>query len=350
MSRRVALCAVVIVWTTMPATARAQSASVELDMTGGRSGEEVRAAAAQARAFGEVDSRSKIQYFGEVAWGQRWCSETPVGDPLIGTDPMGSDVFGAAYSYQKRAQVVEAYAERTFRPHGAMFGVRGGQFRTPFGIYNRSDHAYNGFVRPPLIRYDGYYGLSNTYTERGASVTAGIPQLFVEASVGKPNDLGSSHRRDGTDGSVRVQAYRGPLIVGVSHASSEPYLPAYFATGRQTFTGADVRWSHRSGTQLRGEFLHGHSFAGVTTNGWYVDGFVHHVGMGPVTAVARVESLNYIASAPFARSADRITAGMRVRLPAYVTVQVNYMHQSGDLPRIYDSSVDFTVTYSLRYH
>ena len=180
-------------------------------------------------------------------------------------------------------------------------------------------------------------------------MTAGIPRLFVEASLGKPHDVGSSRRRDGTDGSVRVQAYQGPFIVGVSHARSEPYLPSSFAKGRQTFTGTDVRWTHPSGVQLRGEFLHGHSYPRVTTNGWYVDGFAHHVGMGPFTAVARVESLDYIATAPFARATDRLTLGTRVRLPGFVTVQVNYMRQNGDLPRVHDSSIDFTMTYSVRY-
>jgi hypothetical protein len=331
-------------------TVHAQTGAVELDMTGGYSGEEIRAAATQMRAFGELDARSKIQYFGEAAWGERWARQQPVGGTLPGADPMGSDVFGAAYPYRKTLQVIEAFAERSFQHHHAMFTVRGGQFRTPFGIYNRSDYSYTGFIRPPLIRYDGYYALSNNYLERGAMVTVGIPQLFVEASLGRPHDIGSSQRRNGTDESVRVQAYRGPFIIGVSHARSEPYLPSFFAFGRQVFTGTDVRWTHSSGLQLRGEFLHGHSFAGVTTNGWYVDGFVHHVGMGPFTAAARVESTEYEAAAPFARSAHRFTLGTRVRLPGYMTMQVNYMQQHGDLPRVYDRSVDLTATMSLRYH
>jgi len=95
--------------------------------------------------------------------------------------------------------------------------------------------------------------------------------------------------------------------------------------------------------------LEGHSFNGVSTTGWYVDAFLHHVGMGPFTVIARDEWLDYRASAPFARSARRFTAGTRVRLPGYVTAQINYMHQHGDLPRIYNNSVDFTLTYSLRY-
>ena len=111
----------------------------------------------------------------------------------------------------------------------------------------------------------------------------------------------------------------------------------------------DVRWTHSFGVQMRGELLKGHSFTGVSTTGWYVDGFLHHVGMGPFTAVVRDELLDYTAPEPRARSARRVTLGTRVRLPGYVTAQLNYMRQHGDLPRIYNNSVDFTLTYSLRY-
>ena len=338
-----------IVWATA-AAAHAQTVSAELDVTGGYSGEEIKAAAAQGRVFGTTGAKTAIQYFAEAAWGQRWAGEDDVlGGQLIGADPLGTDVFGAAYPYKKNVQVVEAYAERYFHARRAIVGARGGQFRTPFGIYTRSDYGYSGFIRPPLIRYDGYFALSNNYLERGAMFTAGIPQLFIETSVGRPHDIGSSYRRSGIDESVRVQGYYGPLIIGVSHARSEPYMPATFAHGRQVFTGADVRWAHSFGVQLRGEFLKGHSFTGVSTTGWYVDAFLHHVGMGPFTVIARDESLDYTAPAPRARSARRFTTGTRVRLPGYVTAQVNYMHQHGDLPRIYDNSVDFTITYSLRY-
>jgi len=334
----------------MVSTAESQTRSAELDLTAGYSGEEIRGAAAQARVFGELDDRSRIRYFAEAAWGRRWAGEEEVtGGTLIGADPMGTDVFGAAYPYSNKIDITEIYAERLFTPGHLLFGVRGGQFRTPFGIYNRSDYAYGGFIRPPLLRYDGYFGLSNNYFERGAMFTAGIPQLSVDATISKPHDVGSSRRRDGVDESVRVQGYHGAFIVGVSHARSEPYLPSTFAKGRQVFTGTDVRWSHSSGIQLRGEFFHGHSFDGVTTNGWYVDAMVHHLGMGPVTAVARSEAMDYTAPEPRARSAHRLTVGARVRLPRSVTLQSNFMHQRGDLPRIYNNSLDFTITYSLRY-
>ena len=85
-----------------------------------------------------------------------------------------------------------------------MLGVRAGRFRMPFGIYSRSDHGYSGFLRPPLIRYDGYFGVSNNWLEDGAMFTAGVPQLFVEASVSRPHDVGFAIRREGLDASIRV--------------------------------------------------------------------------------------------------------------------------------------------------
>lgn len=331
--------------------AGAQTASAEVDVTGGYSFEEIKGAAVQTRVFGDTGKKSGVQFFAEAAWGQRWAGDDPfVGTAVIGMDPMGTDVFGAAYPYNKKIDLIEAYGERFFHPRGFVLGARGGQFRTPFGIYNRSDYGYSGFIRPPLIRYDGYFALSNNYLERGAMFTAGVPALFLEMSVGRPHDIGSSHRRPGVDGSIRVQGYFRSIIIGASHVRSNPYMPAFFAHGRQVFNGIDARWAHHTGVQLRGEFVRGRSYDGVLTNGFYVDGALHHIGMGPFTGVARIEATDYQARPPFARSAHRFTIGARLRLPAYVTAQVNYMHQHGDLPRIYDNSVDFTVTYSIRYH
>jgi hypothetical protein len=327
--------------------ASAQTVAAEIDLTGGYSAEQVRTAASQIRFFGEGPGR--VGFFVDTAWGDRWAGDEPiVGEVPQEADPIGTDVFGAAYPYGGRFSVMEAYAERYFRPRGAVFGVRAGRFRTPFGIYGRSDFSYTGFIRPPLVRYDGYWAVSNNWLENGATLTAGLPNLFVEASIGRPDDAGTARRREGTDGSVRVQGYRGPFIVGVSHARSNPYMRRPFAVGRQAFSGIDVRWAHESGFQARAEWLKGHSFEGVSTVGGYVDGFVHRPGMGPFTAIMRAEFLDYAADPPRARSARRFTLGTRVRWPGPVTVQVNYVRQHGDLPRIKTHSIDFTATYSLR--
>ena len=329
-------------------SARAQtSVAAEIDLTAGYSGEEVRGAGSQMRVFGQAPAR--IEFFVETAWGDRWAGDAPIlGNMVTGVDPMGTDVFGAAYPYRGHAQVIEAFAERQFRPGGALLGVRAGRFRMPFGIYTRSDYGYSGFTRPPLIRYDGYFGVSNNWLEDGAMLVAGAPQLFVEASVSRPHDVGYAVRRDGTDASVRVQGYRGQFILGASYARSNPYLPPRFASGRQAFAGVDARWAHPAGIQARGEFLKGHSFAGVSTTGFYVDGFLHRRGMGPFTMVVRGEWLDYTAPSPRAREARRLTLGTRVRLPGPVTVQANYLRQRGDLPHLKAHTIDITATYSLR--
>ena len=325
----------------------AQTISGEFDLTAAYSGEEIRAAASQVRVFGEA--LAGVTFLVEGAWGDRWAGSAPViGEELQGADPIGTDVFGAAYPYGGRTTLMEAYAERTFTPGGAVLGVRAGRFRTPFGIYTRSDYGYTGFLRPPLIRYDGYYGVSNNWLEDGVTLSAGVPALFVEGSISRPHDVGFAQRRNGTDTSIRVQGYRGGFILGASHARSNPYLPPRFAAGRQSFTGFDARWTHNAGFQARGEVLKGHSFEGVTTTGWYVDGALHRPGMGPFTAVARSEYLNYTAPSPRARSARRLTLGTRVRWPGPVTLQLNYLRQHGDLPHIKKQLVDFSATYSVR--
>ena len=105
--------------------------------------------------------------------------------------------------------MIEAYAERTFRRAGDDQPA-GGQFRTPFGIYTRSDYGYTGFVRPPLIRYDGYFGLSNNYMERGAigGRHASVVRRGEPWQAAGPGQLTppQGHRRIGPG-----PGYRGPL-------------------------------------------------------------------------------------------------------------------------------------------
>ena len=244
-------------------------------------------------------------------WADRWAGDAPViGGGLLRRRSDGHATYSAPRIRTAAHWLIEMYAERYFRPRGAILGVRAGRFRMPFGIYTRSDYGYTGFLRPPLIRYDGYFGVSNNWLEEGAMFTAGVPQLFVEASVSRPHDVGFAVRRDGTDASVRVQGYRGQFVVGASHARSNPYLSPRFAVGRQAFTGVDVRWAHPAGVQARGEFLKGHSYEGVSTIGWYVDGIVHRPGMGPFTALVSGQSGSTTTAAPpRARDAKRADAG-----------------------------------------
>jgi hypothetical protein len=311
--------------------AAAQSVALEAAQTGGLSSTGNAAAATQARLFG--DAALGVTFNLEGAWAVRSGDDT--------------DAFGAAYPYDGRVQVIEAYGERMFRPAGALLSVRGGRFRTPFGIYSASDHAYSGFLRAPLIRYGDYFALSNNYLENGISVAAGVPRLYVETTIGMPGDVGEAVRPRGADTIVRAQASYRSLIVGASYIDTKPYQSPQFAHGRATFGGLDARWM-RNGIEIRGEWIGGRPFDGTRTTGGYVDVLVHRPGrLSWVTAVARAERLGYVAVPPFDLYAHRYTAGARLRLLDRLSAQMGVVRQSG-LAQQDHSAVDLALTYVVR--
>ena len=326
---RIAVCVACVLQADL---ARAQSITTEAAVTSGVSSDnETAVLATQLRAFGEVGPH--IRYYAEAAWAT--------------SSDADSGAFGAAYPYGNRLQIIEAYGERMFRPLGKLLDVRAGRFRPPFGIYNASDQAYVGFLRAPLIRYDSNFALSNNFLEQGAAVVVGVPRLTFETSVGRPGDVGATVRQPGLDTVVRAQSSAGPFIVGLSHIRTLPDLTGSFIHGRMEFTGLDLRFM-RSGMQLRGEWITGQPFDGTTTTGWYADAIVHRVAMGPVTAVARIERLDYDTIAPFDLHRRRQTLGARVRIRDGLSAEVGLMHQTGQSIEYHPVAVDVGVTYSVR--
>jgi len=320
-----------------PRLAHGQSVTAEAAVTGGYSTDDVTAAAAQVRLFGDVTGG--IRFFGEAAWAGRSLS-----------DPHHeSDSFNAAYPYTNRVQIIEAYGERMFRPHEGLVGIRAGRFRTPFGIYNASDHAYTGFLRAPLVRYEEYSPLSNNLLEHGVDLVVGVPRLMVEAALGAPGDVGEVMRHSGLDAIVRVQGYYGSFIAGASHMQTPPSKTAFVTGGRSHVTGVDLRWTH-AGVQLRGEWITGEPFGRSTTTGWYADALIHRTAMGPVTAVVRVERLEFgDLRQPQPDHLSRQTVGARVRVGGGVALQVNALHQSGHAEYV-PRALDVAVTWSVRTH
>jgi hypothetical protein len=301
----------------------------ELDVTVGHSTEGVHAAGAQVRLFGE--GPKQWRFFAEASWADVW------GPP--------SDAFGSAYPYNHRLRPVEVYAEKTAHAERFLTGVRVGRFRTPFGIYSRSDHGYAGFLRAPLIRYGGYWAVSNNFIEGGVSAIAGVPQLYAEVSLGVPQDEDEYRRRDGLDRVTRLQATVGSLIVGGSYIRTQPPAIWSFARGHTEFLGADARWM-RGGVQARGEWIDGRSFAGTRTFGGYIDVLAHRQGMGPVTAVARAERLDYLAGR-FSAFERRYTAGARIRLASMLVGHVNVVREF-ERGEAATSSLDLGLTFTAR--
>jgi hypothetical protein len=330
---RRALCAAFLIGAiARPVAAAAQTVIGEAAVAAGHSTQaDTSAAATQVRLFGDVTPA--LRFFAEGTWARTSNSEV--------------DAFGTAYPYRNRGQVMEAYAEWVVSSGGRVLGLKGGRYRMPFGISSGSDHAYTGFLRAPLIRYDGYFALSNNFLEHGVTAVAGVPRLTVEGSLGAPADVGVAQRRRGVDAVVRVQHHTGPLIVGASVVRTLPYQSPRFARGHAIFGGVDARWM-RGGLQLRGEWLGGRPFDGTTTTGWYADVILHRVGMGPVTALARLERLDYDANPPFDLHATRQIIGTRVRLVDGLAVQANFVGQTGAIARTASTALDVGIVYSIR--
>jgi hypothetical protein len=310
------------------AAAAAPLATTEIETTVGYSSQGISAVAAQMRAFGET--RSGLRFFAEMAGAARGGRE--------------SDAFATAYSYDTPLEATEAYVEQPLRTGQWLSGIRVGRYRTPFGIYGRGDQAYSGFLRPPLVRYGYEGGISNYWREQGVDLFAGKPQLQIEISLGSPQDPLHS-RGSGLDGVVRLQGYRGPLIVGASYMRTRPEPSEPDIHGRAWYAGLDARWL-RNGVQLRGEWISGSNFAHAHTRGWYVEALAHRPRLGPVDPVLRYEEYRFTGSED--RDVERRwIVGARVCVTRSLTATINFLHQSG-LPGG-DPAVDVGLTHTLRF-
>lgn len=320
---------------------RAQVAhvSTEADVTVGISTEETaRMASTQLRLFGEAPAR--VQFTVEGTWAD--------------TTGFHTDAFGTAYPYQNRVQVTEAFVQRLFTKETRILAVRAGQYRTPFGLSSRSDQGYIGFLRAPLVRYEGYWSVSNNFLDRGVDIVGGVRHVMVEASVATAHDMGVLPRQPGVNTSVRAQVNVGPATFGISRVSSSSYRRR--AGGRLGMTGLDGRVMV-GGVQVRGEWMVGRPWEGTATSGGYLDVIVHRPFMGPVTAVIRTERLTYESSRSFRWmdevytdwNAHRHTVGARVRLPHGLVVQAGVVGQGEEMGEYFSRpALDFALTYSVR--
>ena len=295
------------------APASGQTVAVQAQQSLGTSSESITAGATQVRLLGDLGRGLRVDV--EGAWG--------------GRSGEGSDVFGTAYPYGGQVQFIEAYAEVARPEARGVRAVKAGRYRTPFGIWSAGDHAYFGFLRPPLIRYGGYYALSSGYLEHGVAVTLGGPQPAVETSVGRPADVGTA--RGGAAASIRwcaASSPHGPVVVGASYLNTTPDMPERFARGRARFGGLDARWMH-AGVLLRGEWLSGRPFDGTATPGGYADLVVHRPRLGPVTLAGPRRAARLRRAGPVRALHAPLFRGGRVRVWKGAAVSAGLIHQAG---------------------
>lgn len=312
--------------------AAAQTAAIDVTQSLGASSESIAAAATQLRLSSEPVERLRLSV--EGSWGAR--------------SRDGSDVFGTAYPYGNRVDLIEAWAEYAPPARVPVRAIRAGRYRTPFGISAASDHGYVGFLRPPLIRYGGYFALSSGYLEQGLDVVVGAPRAALEMSVGAPADVGDAVRRGGVSRVARAQVAAGRLVLGASAIDAPTYLPARFASGRIRFAGVDGRWM-AFGVQLRGEWIAGRPADGTSTSGGYLDALIHTRTMGPFTALARAERLDYdTPNVRFVLVTHRYTAGVRVRVARGLAVSMGVAHQAGQQTQRRPTAFELGATWVLR--
>jgi hypothetical protein len=314
---------------TLSGAAAAQTPTTEVDVTAGYSTQGLSAVATQMRTFGEL--KTGLRYFAEAA-----------GAAHSGPE---SDAFSSAYYYEGGMAVSEAYLEQHFHTARSLSGVRVGRYRTPFGIYDRSDYAYNGFLRPPLVRYGYYQGISNYWLEGGVNGFIGTPHLQLGASVGVPQEDEETRRR-GLNAVVRLQGYRGPLILGASYMHTRPYPSKSYIHGNGYYTGVDARWM-RGGVQLRGEWISGVPFQNARIQGWYIDAMLHRPALGSVSPVLRYEDYKYDAPG-YPTKARRWTAGARVRITPSLSASMNLLRGRG-LQGSREQALDVAITHALHF-
>ena len=93
--------------------------------------------------------------------------------------------------------------------------------------------------------------------------------------------------------------------------------------------------------------LKGRRSDATTTSGWKLTASAHKPIMGPVTALARIEKLDYDTVPRFALHAKRQSAGARVRVFRNVTAQISVVHHSRSAVAP-ETAMDVALTYSMR--
>jgi len=264
------------------ADTHAQSITAETALTGGYSTDDVTAAAVQLRAFGEVTGG--VRFFGEVAWArssdadnEQLCDGVPVQQPRRGDRSVRRADLPAARRASRRARRTLPHAVRHLQ-------------RERSRVQRIPPAAARSLRRVS--------GISNHFLEHGARCDVRRAMAHARTAIGAPADVGTAVRRSGLDAVARLQAYYGPLIAGVSRIRTSPLHRSKRNTKVPPSSPASISGGPAIGVQLRGEWMPD-VLSTARREGLVCRRLVHLIGMGPVTAVARIEQLEY--EEPFER-------------------------------------------------
>ncbi len=236
----------------------------------------------------------------------------------------------------------EAYAEA-----GSGLRLRLGQFRVPFGIYERGESDYFGFIQMPMARAqpttDYYSSYAFARLSSGVQVSGGSPELSYRVAVVDRSDrLWESRPGEMTDVVARVQTYADPWILGLStyqgHVGTDALWWKPGPAARARWWGVDWRYT-TTGLMLRGEYIAGR-VGGRSPTGAYVDAVLHPAWMGKSSLLFRYERYSMaMAAVPGGRQAtEQVTAGAKWMPFPWLLLAAN-AHGSGGWPNGGDTQV-----------
>jgi hypothetical protein len=235
-----------------------------------------------------------------------------------------SQTVRAHLDYNHRGSVDQELDEAYVEWGAAKRRLRVGRFLLPFGIYNYSELYYVGLVYAPILKYYQGEGYLLGRSEHGLFYLQGAGVWQVEAALFADHGGVRALIPSGGQGSIRVQRYAGPVIIGLSLLRQQGEEPETRDQGTARFIGLDARFS-RPSVIVRGEAVTGR-VPGGSPWGFYVDILYRPLLLRHGTIVGRVEAASgRDAPDPTYR---RQTIGLKWELGHATSIAVNQVFES----------------------
>jgi hypothetical protein len=221
-------------------------------------------------------------------WESSYGDSTRLGNVRLLGDADVAPTVRAHLDYDHESGVDEELYEAYGEWRTGKSWLRLGRFELPFGIYNRSELYYVGLIYAPILKYylSGEYQLGRS--EHGLTFTHASGPWQIETALFSKHGGLQAILPSGGEGSLRIQRFLGPVILGLNGEWEDGIDPQSGAHGKAHFLGLDFRAS-RPSLIVRGEVVSGH-VPGGSPWGYYLDLLYRPVALQHGTIVGRVET------------------------------------------------------------
>jgi hypothetical protein len=257
-------------------------------------------------------------------WESSQGDSTRFGNLRLLADADLAPTIRAHLDYDHQATIDEELYEAYGEWRSGKSWLRLGRFQVPFGIYNRSELYYVGLVYAPVLKYYLSNGYQLARSEHGLTFTRAAGPWQVETALFSDNGGLGAVIPSGREGSIRVQRYLGPVILGLNGMWEDGVEPESGSRGRARFFGLDLRAS-RPSLILRGEAVTGHVPGGWPW-GYYLDVLYRPVALQRGTLVGRVETAR--GRRGYEPTYRRQTIGVKWEFGHGVTAAVNQIFET----------------------